>query len=68
MVRFHGGDDGIDSLALEGVDGRGPGAVDMAKLGNAGGHAERAPVLDPVLAGNHCLRSNRSIQSLPLNQ
>ena len=68
MVRFHRRDDGIDRPALEGVDGRGPCAVDVTKLGNACGHAERAPVLDPVLAGNQCLRSTRSIQSLPLNQ
>ena len=46
VVRLHGGDDGIDRPALEGVDGRGPCAVDVAKLGIGGRHVEDAPVLD----------------------
>ena len=44
MVRLHRGDHGIHRPALKRMHGRGPGAVDMAKLRIARCKIEHAPV------------------------
>lgn len=44
-VRPHGGDHSADGATLEGVDDRGPGAVDVAELHIPGPQLEPGPVL-----------------------
>ena len=60
MVRLHRGDDVVHRAPLKGVHGRGPGAIEMAQLGLAGGQCELAaflqnerhpPVPDPEYLG-----------------
>ena len=54
VIRVHRGDHRIDGAALERMHGRGPGAVDVAKLRIARREIEHAPVLeterDPAVA------------------
>ena len=46
MIGLNRGNHGIDGPSLERVHGRGPGAIDMAKLRVSGAHVEHAPVLE----------------------
>ena len=48
MPRFHGGDHVVDRPALESVDGRGPGMVEMAKLRIVSVQLQLLPVLHPT--------------------